>query len=217
MVADHGMKRARRRGRDRRRPRCFHCVGHVDPPHRPRELLAVPHRRQARRACWPRSTTSRERTIVVAEAMHAIISPPLAAASRSRSRARSSASPTRSTWPRAARACRSRPATRTSTRCRPTRSTRCGSSPGEDKAVRVEIEMSNSAGIFQVDEGLGNEAARHAAGRAHRGHRAHRGRAREAPRAGVPVEVSAPGGLAATGGGRPRPRTGGPGKRSRHR
>jgi metal-dependent HD superfamily phosphatase/phosphodiesterase len=26
---------------------------------------------------------------------------------------------------------------------------------GDDKAVRVEIEMSNSAGIFQVDEGLG--------------------------------------------------------------
>src|SRR3954466_12139186 len=26
---------------------------------------------------------------------------------------------------------------------------------GEDKAIRVEIEMSNSAGIFQVDEGLG--------------------------------------------------------------
>jgi uncharacterized protein len=28
---------------------------------------------------------------------------------------------------------------------------------GEDKAVRVEIEMSNSAGIFQVDEGLGKK------------------------------------------------------------
>jgi metal-dependent HD superfamily phosphatase/phosphodiesterase len=28
---------------------------------------------------------------------------------------------------------------------------------GEDKAVRVEIEMSNSAGIFQVDEGLGSK------------------------------------------------------------
>ena len=27
--------------------------------------------------------------------------------------------------------------------------------PGEAKAVRIEIEMSNSAGIFQVDEGLG--------------------------------------------------------------
>ena len=30
-------------------------------------------------------------------------------------------------------------------------------SPGEDKAVRVEIEMSNSAGIYQVDEGLGTK------------------------------------------------------------
>ena len=29
--------------------------------------------------------------------------------------------------------------------------------PGEDKAVRIEIEMSNSAGIFQVDEGLGTK------------------------------------------------------------
>jgi uncharacterized protein len=28
-------------------------------------------------------------------------------------------------------------------------------SAGEEKAIRVEIEMSNSAGIFQVDEGLG--------------------------------------------------------------
>ena len=28
---------------------------------------------------------------------------------------------------------------------------------GEEKAVRVEIEMSNSAGIFQVDEGLGTK------------------------------------------------------------
>lgn len=30
-------------------------------------------------------------------------------------------------------------------------------SPGRDVAVRVEIEMSNSAGIFQVDEGLGTK------------------------------------------------------------
>jgi len=29
--------------------------------------------------------------------------------------------------------------------------------PGEDTAVRIEIEMSNSAGIFQVDEGLGTK------------------------------------------------------------
>ncbi len=30
-------------------------------------------------------------------------------------------------------------------------------SPGRDKAVRIEIAMSNSAGIFQVDEGLGTK------------------------------------------------------------
>ena len=59
--------------------------------------------------------------------------------------------------PRAlARAVRGR-ATRTSTRCRPTRSRRSTIGAGEDKAVRVEIAMSNSAGIFQVDEGLGTK------------------------------------------------------------
>jgi uncharacterized protein len=30
-------------------------------------------------------------------------------------------------------------------------------SPGRDTAVRIEIEMSNSAGIYQVDEGLGTK------------------------------------------------------------
>jgi metal-dependent HD superfamily phosphatase/phosphodiesterase len=29
--------------------------------------------------------------------------------------------------------------------------------PGEDKAVRIEIDMNNSAGIYQVDEGLGTK------------------------------------------------------------
>lgn len=29
--------------------------------------------------------------------------------------------------------------------------------PGDDKAVRVEVEMTNSAGLFQVDEGLGTK------------------------------------------------------------
>ena len=63
-------------------------------------------------------------------------------------------------------------------------------SAGEEKAVRIEIEMSNSAGIFQVDEGPGNEAARHAAGASHRGRGAHRGRARAAARADLsPVAV----------------------------
>jgi hypothetical protein len=30
-------------------------------------------------------------------------------------------------------------------------------SAGEDKAVRVEVAMNNSAGIYQVDEGLGTK------------------------------------------------------------
>ena len=48
--------------------------------------------------------------------------PPHEGQAASPSRARSCASRTRSTWHRAARACRSRPVTPTSTRCRPTRS-----------------------------------------------------------------------------------------------
>jgi metal-dependent HD superfamily phosphatase/phosphodiesterase len=55
----------------------------------------------------------------------------------------------------------------------------------DDKPVRVEIEMSNSAGIFQVDEGLG-EPARHAVRAVRRGRGAHRDRARAAPRADLP-------------------------------
>ena len=50
--AEHGRRprhdRARRGGRDRGR-RAVPLRRHVDPPHRPRDLLAVPHRRQARR------------------------------------------------------------------------------------------------------------------------------------------------------------------------
>ena len=38
-------------------------------------------------------------------------------------------------------------------------------SAGREKAVRVEIEMSNSAGIFQVDELLADEAPRTPASR----------------------------------------------------
>ncbi len=41
---------------------------------------------------------------------------------------------------------------RTSTRCRRTQIEEVKISPGRDRAVRVEIAMSNSAGIFQVDE-----------------------------------------------------------------
>ena len=96
-----------------------------------------------------------ERSVVVAEAMHAVISHRSIGRSADRRGRRSSAWPTRSTWPRAARAWSSRPDAWTSTRSPPTRSTRSASRPGDEKAVRVEVEMSNSAGIYQVDEGLG--------------------------------------------------------------
>ena len=106
-----------------------------------------------------------------------------AAATRSRSRPGSCAWRTRSTWSRAARGCRSRRSARTSTRCRRPRSTTSGSTPGEDRAIRIEIEMNNSAGIFQVDEllatklrGSGLEDHVEVIG-------ADRGRAREAARA----------------------------------
>ena len=53
-------------------------------------------------------------------------------------------------------------------------------SPGEDRAVRVEIAMSNSAGIYQVDELLAQQTPRIRPRGTHRGDRPHRRRAREA-------------------------------------
>ena len=76
---------------------------------------------------------------------------------RSRSRPGSSASPTPWTWSMGARASRSRPTCPTSTRCRRRRSTRSGSWQGEQRAIRVEVEMNNSAGVFQVDDLLASK------------------------------------------------------------
>ena len=58
--------------------------------------------------------------------------------------------------------------------------------PGEERAVRIEIEMNNSVGIFQVDELLATKLRGLAARGARRGDRAHRRRAREAARADLP-------------------------------
>ena len=51
---------------------------------------------------------------------------------------------------------------------------------GESRPIRIEVEMNNSAGVFQVDSLLAQQAARIGAGGAHRGRGPHRGRAREA-------------------------------------
>ena len=163
----------------------LHCVGHVDPPQRPRALQPVPHRRHDRRSAGGARTRSPSGRS----------SPPRrctrssgtgATARRSQSRRGSSGSPTRSTWRAAARGCRSRRDATTSTRCRPMPSTRSRSRPGEERAVRVEIAMSNSAGIFQVDELLGREAPRLGARGALRGGGPDRGRARGAADRGLP-------------------------------
>ena len=98
-----------------------------------------------------------ERTVIVAEAMHADHLATARAARRSRSRARSCASPTRSTWPRAARGSRSRPASTNIHALSNYAIDEVRISAGEDKAVRVEVAMNNSAGIYQVDEGLGTK------------------------------------------------------------
>ena len=59
---------------------------------------------------------------------------------------------TPSTWRRAARASRSRAASTGSTPSRRRRSTRSGSRRGRSAPVKIEIEMNNSAGVFQVDD-----------------------------------------------------------------
>ena len=57
MVADHGMTERDAEVVDRG-GRALPLRGHVDPPHRPRDLLALPHRRQARRPAGGASTPS---------------------------------------------------------------------------------------------------------------------------------------------------------------
>ena len=184
VVTDHGMTRAGRRGRDRRRA-LLHDTGmsihRTD--HEAYSLflaadkLGEPARGGLRGARSARSSRPRRCTRSSATA---------AAASRSRSRPASCASPTRSTWPRAARGCRSRRAGRTSTRCPPPRSRRCGSSRARTSAVRIEIEMNNSAGIFQVDELLATKLRGSGLEEQIEVIAADRRRAREAPRADLP-------------------------------
>ena len=60
------------------------------------------------------------------------------------------------------------------------------SSPGEERAVRIEIAMNNSVGALPGGRAAGHQAARLGHRGAPGGRGEHRGRAREAARAGVP-------------------------------
>ena len=150
MVTDHGMTRPRRRG-GRRRRRAAARRRHVDPPRRPRGLQPLPRRgaaaAAARRRLQRARADGRDRRDPARDHR-----PPPPRRALHASRPGWSASPTRSTWRRAARGCRSRRARRGSTRSRPRRSTRSGSRPARSAPVRIEIELNNSAGIFQVDD-----------------------------------------------------------------
>ena len=142
--------RPRRRGGGRRR-RPAARRRDVDPPRRPRGLLALPRQRRPCSACSPTPTRSRSgpssppRSCTRSSAT-------AAAASPTRWRPASSASPTRSTWPRAAPGSRSSPATRASTRSPPPRSTRSGSRPARSARSGSRSSSTTRAGIFQVDD-----------------------------------------------------------------
>ena len=172
------MKRGRRRGRDRRRlpaarPR------HVDPPRRPRVVQPVPGRRPARRPARRASTRS-----------------PSGRSWRPRSCTRSSAT-ARGGRPLTLEAGIVRVADALDMehgRSRVSLETHLPNIhslsaaaidevrivPGEQRTIRVEVEMNNSAGVFQVDELLATQAARLGPRGPHRGRRPDRRRAREA-------------------------------------
>ena len=155
MVTDHGMTE-----RDAEvviaAGALLHCLGHGDPPPGPRALLAVPRRGQAARRCSTGIYDEPERTVIVAEALHAIIS----------HRSKGNPFTIEGAIVRVADALdmakgRARlPFEAGETNIHSLSAYAIESVKivsGRDTAVRVEIEMSNSAGIFQVDEGLGTK------------------------------------------------------------
>ena len=188
MVTDHGMRDrdaevvvAGGRAAARRR--------HVDPPRRPRGLQPLPRRAQAARAARRRLQGAAERTVVIAESLHAIIG------HRRRGEPYTvEAGVVRVAdaldMAQGARGCRSRRARWGSTRSPPRRSTRSRSRPARSAPVRIEIEMNNSAGDLPGRRPAGDQAARHPARGPRRGRRRGRGRDREAAADRVPDRLS---------------------------
>ena len=111
----------------------FLASGALEPPARRRLPRAGAHASSPRRSCTRSSATA-------------------AAASPTRSRPASSASPTRSTWPRAGPGSRSRPGQEGIHSISAAAIDEVRIEAGEERPVRIEIELNNSAGIFQVDD-----------------------------------------------------------------
>ena len=153
------MQPARRRGRDRRRlPAARHR--HVDPPHRPRGLQPVPGRRQAAATCSSGVYDEPERSRDRRPRRCTRSSPTAAAASRSRSRPGSCASPTRSTWRRAARACPFESGRPNIHSLSAAAIEEVQIEPGEEKAVRIEIDDEQLGGHLPGRRAAGDQAAR---------------------------------------------------------
>ena len=150
MVSDHGMKQ-----RDAEvvvaAGALLHDDGDVHPPRRPRGLQPVPGRRPAATSCWTGSTRSPSgrswspRSSTASSATGAAASP-------TRSRPGWSASPTPSTWPRAARGIPVEGGQFGIHALSAAAIDEVAIEAGDERPVRVEIEMNNSAGIFQVDD-----------------------------------------------------------------
>ena len=178
MVADHGMRAARRGGGDRRRPACSttRACRSTAPTTRPTACSSPP---SACRCCLSRLYEEPELHRGRGRGAARGHRPPPPRRPDDRRGRRSCAWRTPSTWPRAARACRSRPAAPTSTRCRPPPSTRSRSSRARSgRADRDRHEQ--LVRPLPGGRATGHQAARLGPRGAPRGGGAHRRRAREA-------------------------------------
>ena len=130
---------------------------HVDPPRRPRGRTASSSPPTCLDDLLADVYEEPERTIVASEIMHAIIGHRKGGAPADARGGRSCASPTRSTWSTAARA------SSFETRLPNIHSLSAAAIdevrivPGEQRTIRVEVDMNNSAGVFQVDELLASK------------------------------------------------------------
>ena len=142
--------RPRRRGRRRRR-RPAARRRHVDPPRRPRGLQPLPRQRRPASGCSPTPTSEPERTVVASEILHAIIG----------HRRRGEPYTLEAGVVRVADAldmAQGRTRIPIEAGHEGIHSISAAAidevriEAGEERPVRIEIELNNSAGIFQVDD-----------------------------------------------------------------
>ena len=128
----------------------LHCVGMSVHRHGHEDFslfLAEPKMRELLEGLYEEP----ELTVIVSEVLQAITSHRADGAAARRSRPASSASPTRSTWRRAARGSRSRRGRVSMHSLSAAAIEEVRIADGEERPVKIEIVMNNSSGIYQVD------------------------------------------------------------------